>query len=116
MGEAAADRRGGRRGLGAVIEGSANLILAPRLSPGGPETDIGQTALNNAAGVRLFADVRGQPRRLPVAIFHAPLLGRLVENEGLIMVGGAPWQLGEYVKEQEMLWRNVVHEAGIKIE
>ena len=42
--------------------------------------------------------------------------GRLVENEGLIMVGGAPRQLGEYVKEQEMLWRKVVHEAGIKIE
>jgi tripartite-type tricarboxylate transporter receptor subunit TctC len=47
---------------------------------------------------------------------HAPSFNKLVENEGLIMVGGAPDMLGHYVQEQEALWRKVVHEAGIKIE
>ena len=47
---------------------------------------------------------------------HAPSFDKLVANEGLIMVGGAPEQFGQYVQDQEMLWRKVVHEAGIKIE
>ena len=47
---------------------------------------------------------------------HAPSFDRLVENEGLIMVGGAPDEFGKYVQDQEALWRKVVHEAGIKIE
>jgi len=70
----------------------------------------------------LFAPAKTSPETIELLnnavnqSLHAPSLGRLVENEGLIMVGGAPRQLGEYVKEQEMLWRKVVHEAGIKIE
>ncbi len=47
---------------------------------------------------------------------HASSLDQLVANEGLIMVGGTPQQLGEYVHEQETLWRKVVHDAGIKID
>ncbi|HEV2631114.1 MAG TPA: tripartite tricarboxylate transporter substrate binding protein [Pseudolabrys sp.] len=47
---------------------------------------------------------------------HAPSFDKLVANEGLIMVGGAPEELGRYVHEQELLWRRVVREAGIKVE
>lgn len=47
---------------------------------------------------------------------HAPSFDRLVENEGLIMVGGTPDVFGHYLQEQESLWRKVVHDAGIKIE
>jgi len=47
---------------------------------------------------------------------RAPSFDTLVENEGLIMVGGAPEQLGQYVQGEEALWRKVVHDAGIKIE
>ena len=47
---------------------------------------------------------------------HAPSFDKLVENEGLIMVGGAPEELRRYVQEQELLWRRVVREAGIKVE
>jgi tripartite-type tricarboxylate transporter receptor subunit TctC len=47
---------------------------------------------------------------------HAPSFDKLVANEGLIMVGGAPEQFGQYVQDQKALWRKVVHEAGIKIE
>lgn len=47
---------------------------------------------------------------------HAQSFDRLVENEGLIMVGGTPDVLGQYLQEQEALWRKVVHQAGIRIE
>jgi len=47
---------------------------------------------------------------------HSPAFDKLVENEGLIMVGGAPSLLADYVHGEEARWRKVVHEAGIKIE
>lgn len=47
---------------------------------------------------------------------HTPAFDKLVENEGLIMVGGAPDELGKYVQGEEARWRKVVHDAGIKIE
>lgn len=47
---------------------------------------------------------------------RTPAFDRLVENEGLIMVGGAAEQLGTYVQGEEARWRRVVHDAGIKIE
>jgi tripartite-type tricarboxylate transporter receptor subunit TctC len=47
---------------------------------------------------------------------HSPAFDKLVENEGLIMVGGAPSLLADYVRGEEARWRKVVHEAGIKIE
>ena len=47
---------------------------------------------------------------------RAPSFDKLVADEGLIMVGGAPEELGRYVHEQELLWRRVVREAGIKVE
>jgi tripartite-type tricarboxylate transporter receptor subunit TctC len=47
---------------------------------------------------------------------RTPSFDKLVENEGLIMVGGAPEQLGTYVRGEEARWRKVVHDAGIKIE
>lgn len=47
---------------------------------------------------------------------RTPSFDKLVENEGLIMVGGAPEQLGTYVQGEEARWRKVVHDAGIKIE
>jgi tripartite-type tricarboxylate transporter receptor subunit TctC len=46
---------------------------------------------------------------------HAPAFNKLVANEGLIMVGGAPAELGRYVQGEEARWRKVVHDAGIKI-
>lgn len=46
---------------------------------------------------------------------HTPTFDKLVTNEGLIMVGGAPEQLGRYVQGEEARWRKVVNEAGIKI-
>ena len=47
---------------------------------------------------------------------HAPAFDKLVENEGLIMVGGAPQALADYVRGEEARWRRVVQEAWIKIE
>ena len=47
---------------------------------------------------------------------RAPAFDRLVGNEGLIMVGGAPDELGRYVQGEEARWRKVVHDAGIKIQ
>jgi tripartite-type tricarboxylate transporter receptor subunit TctC len=47
---------------------------------------------------------------------HTPSFDKLVENEGLIMVGGAPEQFGTYVRGEEARWRQVVHDAGVKIE
>ncbi|HEY5279943.1 MAG TPA: tripartite tricarboxylate transporter substrate binding protein [Pseudolabrys sp.] len=47
---------------------------------------------------------------------HSPAFNTLVQNEGLIMVGGAPEALGKYVQSEETRWRKVVNDAGIKIE
>jgi tripartite-type tricarboxylate transporter receptor subunit TctC len=47
---------------------------------------------------------------------RTPSFDKLVENEGLIMVGGAPEQFGTYVRGEEARWRKVVSDAGIKIE
>jgi tripartite-type tricarboxylate transporter receptor subunit TctC len=47
---------------------------------------------------------------------RSPAFDKLVETEGLIMVGGAPEQLGQYVQGEEARWRKVVHDADIKIE
>jgi tripartite-type tricarboxylate transporter receptor subunit TctC len=47
---------------------------------------------------------------------HSPAFNTLVQNEGLIMVGGAPEALGKYVRSEETRWRKVVNDAGIKIE
>lgn len=47
---------------------------------------------------------------------RTPAFNKLVENEGLIMVGGAPEELGRYVQGEEARWRKVVHDAGIKIQ
>lgn len=67
------------------------------------------------------------PAKTPVAVIallntavgkaiHTPAFDKLVENEGLIMVGGAPEQFETYVRGEEARWRKVVHDAGIKIE
>jgi tripartite-type tricarboxylate transporter receptor subunit TctC len=37
-------------------------------------------------------------------------------DKGLIMVGGMPSLLADYVRGEEARWRKVVHEAGIKID
>ena len=50
------------------------------------------------------------------ASLRAPSFDKLVENEGLIMVGGVPEQLGTYVRGEEARWRKVVRDAEIKIE
>jgi tripartite-type tricarboxylate transporter receptor subunit TctC len=47
---------------------------------------------------------------------RAPAFDKLVTNEGLILVGGAPEQLGRYVQGEEARWRKVVQDAGIKDE
>jgi tripartite-type tricarboxylate transporter receptor subunit TctC len=47
---------------------------------------------------------------------HSPAFDKLVENEGLIMVGGAPSLLADYVRAEEVQWRKVMQEAGIKVE
>lgn len=47
---------------------------------------------------------------------RAPSFDKLVANEGLIMVGGAPEALGRYVQGEDARWRKVVHDANIKIE
>lgn len=46
---------------------------------------------------------------------HAPAFDKLVANEGLIMVGGTPAQLGQYVQHQAARWRKVVNDAHLKI-
>jgi len=50
------------------------------------------------------------------ASLHAPAFNTLVQNEGLIMVGGAPETLGTYIAGEEARWRKVVTDAGIRIE
>jgi tripartite-type tricarboxylate transporter receptor subunit TctC len=50
------------------------------------------------------------------ASIHSPAFNTLVQNEGLIMVGGAPAVLGNYVAGEEARWGKVVKNAGIKIE
>jgi tripartite-type tricarboxylate transporter receptor subunit TctC len=47
---------------------------------------------------------------------HSPAFDMVLENEGLIMVGGAEEQLADYVRGEEARWRKVVQQAGIKIE
>jgi tripartite-type tricarboxylate transporter receptor subunit TctC len=47
---------------------------------------------------------------------HSPAFDKLVENEGLIMVGGEPSLLADYVRGEQARWRKVVQEAGIKID
>jgi tripartite-type tricarboxylate transporter receptor subunit TctC len=47
---------------------------------------------------------------------HSPAFDKLVENEDLIMVGGAAEQLADYVRGEEARWRKVVQQAVIKIE
>jgi tripartite-type tricarboxylate transporter receptor subunit TctC len=47
---------------------------------------------------------------------HAPAFDKLVENEGLIMVGGAPEELARYLQGEEARWRKVIKESGIEIE
>jgi len=46
----------------------------------------------------------------------APSFNKLVENEGLVMIGGAPEQLGDYVKGEQARWRKVIQDAGIEPE
>ena len=50
------------------------------------------------------------------ASLHSPAFNMLVQNEGLIMVGGAPDTLATYIAGEEARWRKVVNDAGIKIE
>jgi len=70
----------------------------------------------------LFAPAKTPPATIALLnkavdkALHAPAFDKLVENEGLIMVGGTPAQLGQYVQGEEALWRKVVHDADIKIE
>jgi tripartite-type tricarboxylate transporter receptor subunit TctC len=70
----------------------------------------------------VFAPAKTQPSVIALlnkAIdqsLHSPAFNALVENEGLIMVGGAPEQLATYVQGEEARWRKVVHDAGIEIE
>jgi len=70
----------------------------------------------------LFAPAKTPPATIALLnkavdkALHAPAFDKLVENEGLIMVGGAPEQLGQYVQGEEVLWRKVVHDADIMIE
>jgi tripartite-type tricarboxylate transporter receptor subunit TctC len=47
---------------------------------------------------------------------HSSAFDKLVENEGLIMVGGTPSLLADYVRGEEARWRKVVHEVEIKID
>ena len=47
---------------------------------------------------------------------HAPAFDKLKASEGLIMVGGPPERLGQYVQGEETRWRKVIEDAGIRIE
>ena len=70
----------------------------------------------------LFVPARTPPAAIATlnravdASLHAPAFNTLVQNEGLIMVGGAPDALGTYVAGEEARWRKVVKDAGIKID
>jgi len=46
----------------------------------------------------------------------SPNFNTLAANEGLIMAGGAPEQLGSYVAGEEARWRKVIQDANIKTE
>jgi tripartite-type tricarboxylate transporter receptor subunit TctC len=47
---------------------------------------------------------------------RSPAFDKLVENEGLIMVGGSPEQLSRYVEGEAARWRKVVQDARINIQ
>lgn len=46
----------------------------------------------------------------------APSFNKLVENEGLNMIGGPPERLGDYVKGEQARWRKVIQDSGIEPE
>ncbi len=62
-----------------------------------------------AAAIALLNRVIGKSIR-------APAFDDLVVNEGLVMVGGSPDQLRNYVEGEEARWRNVIKDANMKIE
>jgi len=70
----------------------------------------------------LFAPAKTPPETIALLnkavnkSLHASSFDKLVDNEGLVLVGGPPEQFGAYVRDQEALWRKVVQDAGIKIE
>jgi tripartite-type tricarboxylate transporter receptor subunit TctC len=84
------------------------------------ETGIAGYAAESWYG--LFAPARTSATvidRLNTAVdraIRAPAFDRLVENEGLMMVGGAPQALALYVQGEELRWRKVVRDTGITIE
>ena len=70
----------------------------------------------------LFAPAKTPPATIALlnkavdTSLHASSFDKLVENEGLVMVGGAPEQLSTFVRGEEARWRKVVRDADIKIE
>ncbi len=106
--------------LKALAVTSANRTAAFPDLPTVAEAGVPGYAAESWYGV--FAPARTPPATIALLneavdkSVHAPSFDKLAANEGLIMVGGAPEQLGHYVQDQETLWRKVVHDAGIAIE
>jgi tripartite-type tricarboxylate transporter receptor subunit TctC len=109
-----------------TVASATSLIKAGQLTPAFPDlptvAEAGVPGYAAESWYGLFA-----PAKTPAAVIkllnmaaekaiRTPSFDKLVENEGLIMVGGAPEQLGTYVRGEEARWRKVVHDAGIKIE
>jgi tripartite-type tricarboxylate transporter receptor subunit TctC len=106
--------------LKALAVTSANRTAAFPDLPTVAEAGVPGYAAESWYGV--FAPARTPPATIALlnkaidTSVHSPAFDKLAESEGLIMVGGAPEQLGQYVLAQEALWRKVVHDAGITIE
>jgi len=46
----------------------------------------------------------------------SPAFNTLAANEGLVMAGGSPEQLNDYVRREETRWRNVIGDANIRLD
>jgi tripartite-type tricarboxylate transporter receptor subunit TctC len=111
-----------------VKEGRLKALAVTSTARSSSFPDVPTVAESGIAGYAaeswygLFAPARTPAaaiERLNTAVdraIRAPAFERLVENEGLIMVGGASRALAQYVQGEEARWRKVVRDTGITIE
>jgi tripartite-type tricarboxylate transporter receptor subunit TctC len=100
----------------AGINSLSDLIAAAKAKPDGINYGtFGPGTSAHLAG-ELFKGMAQVKMTAVDASLRAPSFDKLVENEGLIMVGGAPEQLGTYVRGEEARWRKVIRDADIKAE
>ncbi len=61
-------------------------------------------------------DVIDAAQRSAATAVQSEAFKRLVKNEGLVMVAQPPEELDRYLRGEEVRWRKVIEDAGIKAE